>query len=280
MGTERYSRAAVHITRQPRLSRDELRDLFVASGIAILREEGLGAGGDLLTFKRVSQRIEDETGRRVTNASLIGRVWENQSDYQTEVLAKIASDDSSSEIGQTMEGVEPVLASMDPNSEDSRRWTLHEICRVTAASNTHALRNSTDWSLWIGIWAVTAVGSPPDRRQRVEEALEQAYMAVTERMEGIYSAGAAFTGYRVRAGLTMRQFTIGAAALAEGCALRDRVDSAHMNGIRRPTGRSGEDQEWTLFGLALEALAEQFFELDPDWEPAQRGADVGDVLNA
>jgi hypothetical protein len=42
-----------------------------------------------------------------------------------------------------------------------------------------------------------------------------------------------------------------------------------MNGIMRPTGPDGEEQEWTLFGLALEALAYEFFELDPDWVPAE-----------
>jgi hypothetical protein len=39
-----------------------------------------------------------------------------------------------------------------------------------------------------------------------------------------------------------------------------------MNGIVRPTGRGDEDQEWTLFGLALHGLAEQFFELNVHWE--------------
>jgi len=44
------------------------------------------------------------------------------------------------------------------------------------------------------------------------------------------------------------------------------VDGAQMNHIVRPTGRDGEDQEWTLFGIALVALVEQFVELDPEWE--------------
>ncbi len=267
--------------RRTRLaSRDELRLLFVEAGKSLLREEGLGAGSESLTFKRVSQRVERETGRRITNASVIGRVWKNQFDYQTEVLATIAADDSASEIVQTMDGIAEILAAMDATSAESRRWTMHEVCRVSAASNTRALRGSTDWSLWIGIWAITAVGSAPERQRRIESALEDAYLAVTERMEEIYKAGMAFTGYRVRPGLTTRQFTIAAAALAEGCALRDRVDAGHMNGIRRPTGPDGREQEWTLFGLALEALAEQFFALDPDWNPVAAGTGVDDVLDA
>jgi hypothetical protein len=37
-----------------------------------------------------------------------------------------------------------------------------------------------------------------------------------------------------------------------------------MNRIERTTGPDGGTQEWTLFGISLEALVHQFFEIDPD----------------
>lgn len=261
---------------RPRLSRDELRTLFVEAGLAILREDGLGTSGESLTFKRARERVEADTGIHVTNASLIGRVWENQFDYQTDVLAVAASDDSASEIEDTLRVVSPVLVSMDATSEESRRLTMREICRLSAAANTKALSESTDWLLWIGIWAATAVGSSPERRTRIDDALKLSYLQVTARMEDFYRAGLDFIGYRVRDGLTVRQFTIAVAALAEGCVLRDRVDAQHMNGIKRPTGPEGEVQEWTLFGLALEALSNAFFEPDPVWSPP--GVDASSVI--
>ena len=112
-------------------------------------------------------------------------------------------------------------------------------------------------------------GARTERRARLEAALEQSFRTVTERMEAIYAAGMDFVGYRVRPGLTVRQFTIAVAALAEGCVLRERVDPSSMNGIRRQTGPAGQEQEWTVFGLALEALANEFFELDPEWAAPQ-----------
>ena len=130
--------------------------------------------------------------------------------------------------------------------------------------------------------AITAVGSPPERRRRVDEALQAPYSDVTEQMEGIYTALLGLLGYRLLPGVTTRQFTIAAAALAEGCVFRDQVDSAQMNGICRPTGHDGEDQEWTLLGIAFDALTKQFYELDPDWvQPGARGPtslDVSDGL--
>ena len=44
---------------RPRLSRDELHNLFIEAGRAILREEGLGAGGDSLTFKELAAKISE-----------------------------------------------------------------------------------------------------------------------------------------------------------------------------------------------------------------------------
>jgi hypothetical protein len=276
--------ASVLVAHQPRMKRDELRAMFVEAGLAILHEEGLGGGADMLTFKRVRERVESTMGIRTTNASIIGRIWANQYEFQTDVLEIIAADESNSEVEATMEDLAPVLAHMDPSSEESRRSTMREVCRRSAAANSRALRQSTDWALWVGVLAVTAAGAPTGgaptaRRLRLEAALEQSFHAVTQRMERIYKAGMDFVGYRIRPGLTVRQFTIAVAALAEGCVLRERVDSASMNGIRRPTGPDGEDQIWTVFGLALEALSNEFFELDPDWVPSVIDADsVSGVL--
>ncbi len=256
-------------SRRPQLSRGDIRTLLVETGREILREEGLGAGAELLTFRRVCQRIEAEKGLRIGNGSIIGRVWESLFDYQTDVLATIAADDSTAEIEETLDGLTSILLSADPCSAESRWSTVREVCRQGAAANMAALSQSTDWSLWIGVWAVTSVGSAPARRRRIEAALEQAYLAVTERMERIYQAAMDIVGFQVRSGLTIRQFTIAVAALTEGCVLRNRVDADQMSGIMRPTGPGGQAQEWSLFGLALEALAEKFFEPDPTWDPPE-----------
>jgi len=251
--------------RRPRVSREDTRFMFIEAGRSILREEGLAVGGEALTLKRVSQRVEADFGIRYTNASIIGRIWDSQSEYQTDVLAMVAADDSNSEVEESLDRMASFMANMDTSSDAARRWSIRELCRQVSAVHLDTLRSSTDWSLWIGIWAITAVGSAPERRQRIDEALRQSYLDVTEQMVAIYSSLLDLLGYRPRLGLTVRQFAIASAALTEGCVLRDRVDSEQMHGIIRATGRDGGDQEWTLFGLALYALAEQFFELDPDW---------------
>ena len=63
----------------------------MTAGLAILHEEGLGIAVRELTFKRVLDRVEADSGIRVTNASVIRRVWEHQADFQSDVLAAVAA---------------------------------------------------------------------------------------------------------------------------------------------------------------------------------------------
>jgi hypothetical protein len=130
--------------RRPKLSRDELRTLFIEAGCAIVREEGLGSGGEMLTLKRAREWVETETGIHVTNASIIGRVWTSQVEFATDVLVTIAATYSSTEIEETLATVAPVLTSFDRSSEGSRRSALRELCRWGAlhSSKPSAVRKT------------------------------------------------------------------------------------------------------------------------------------------
>ncbi|MGO8873927.1 MAG: hypothetical protein ACLQPH_21485 [Acidimicrobiales bacterium] len=254
-------------TRKPKQSRDELRTLLLESGRAILREEGLGSGAEALTFKRVFDRVEEETGIRLTNASIIKRVWTNQAEYQADVLVAIAADEGHDELDRTVEVLLPFLEEMDASTEEARWWCTSELCRLAGGANADALRTSPNWTSWIGVWALATAGDPCVYRGRIEAALARGYEAFTKQLEEVYTLMADLLGLRLLEQLTMRQFTIAVEGLAEGCALRNRVDGSDMDGIMRPTGRHGEPQEWTLFAVGLEALVHQFFELDPHWSP-------------
>jgi hypothetical protein len=256
------------VERQPRRSREDLRALLLDAAQTILREEGLGVGTEALTFKRVFDRVEQDTGLRLTNASVIKRVWDNQAEYQTDVLLDIlSSEETAEEFVDTFGPVVPLLAGLDLSTPALRWDALRELCRVGGAANIHALRSSGTWSLWIGIWALATAGEANEHKRRIQSALLEGYESVTEMYLQTYRALAEFLGVRLREGLTMRQLTVSVGALAEGCALRNRVDS-DMEGITLPTGPGGEVQEWTLFGLGLEALALRYLEIDPEWDPA------------
>jgi hypothetical protein len=253
--------------RRQKLSRDELRGLVVEAARGILRDEGLGTGVENLTFKRVFERVERETGLRLTNASVIKRVWDNQADFQEDVLVAVAADEGVSEFEETMGAVAGVLEDLDLSTEESRWATLTEVCRVGGQANMASLLASAEWPSWIGVWTLSNAVHAQARRERLEAALRAGYEGFTAHFEQAYRSLAGLLGFRLREPLTMRQFTMAVSALAEGCALRGRVDLASMSGIQRATGAGGELQEWTLLGTGLEALAVQFFEPDPEFVP-------------
>jgi hypothetical protein len=261
--------AAAAAPRQPRRTKEELRALMLEAAQQILVEEGLSAGTDSLTFPRVFDRVERDTGLRLTNASILRRVWESQSDYHTDVLLAVASQFAFVENQTTMVVTDPLIADLDLSTPENRLAAARECCRVGCAAVVTAMAQSAGWALWMGVWALATAGEETEQKRRVKEALWASYEAGNQFYVQSYAGLSDLVGIRLREGLTVEQFVVATGALAEGCTLRNRLDE-NLVGFMLPTGPDGEEQEWTLFGLGVHALIERFYEIDPDWEPPKR----------
>lgn len=94
-------------------------------------EEGLDAGSGNLTFKRVFERVEERTGTRITNASVTNRVWENQADFQADVLVSIARDEARPEVGGAVTAIAGLLGDLvtRPTGPDGQEqeWSLFAV---------------------------------------------------------------------------------------------------------------------------------------------------------
>ena len=181
--------------RQPKLTREELRLLLLDTGRTLLIEEGLGTGVDTLTFKRVFERVEADTGRRISNASVIRRVWENLADYQADVLVTIAGQDGLGEFDETFTALEPVFASLRPLvRRGARPLPAGGLSGWAAPANILALLESPHWSLWIAVWALaTAENLRPDGQRfdhqlRIRQALLEGYEGTTRLWEDAYGS--------------------------------------------------------------------------------------------
>ena len=256
--------------RQIRRSRDELRRTLLEEGRAILMEEGLDAGSSNLTFKRVFERVEEKTGTRVTNASVIRRVWENQADFQADVLVSIARDETRPEAGGALTAIAGLLGDLDLSSPESRARALAQVCRVGGGATTVSLAESTNWPLWISVVAMATATTAPEQQQRIKAALSEGYRSVSKFWNENFALLMEVLGLRIRRPFTLEQFTMAAVAYSEGCSLRQRT-SDHIELVMRPTGTDGQDQEWSLFAVGLEGLIHQFFEPDPDFSPTPTG---------
>ncbi len=252
--------------RKARLSRDELRVLMLDAGREILKEEGIEATTNNLTFKRVFEHVERDTGIQLTNASVIRRVWENQADFQADVLSAIAHDVERPEVDESLRAIVGFLEGFDLSTEALRLTAARQLCRVVGAASSDTLQASSNWPLWISVVAMATTDSPSDRRSRVQHALQEGYVTITDFWEQSSGVFMAHLGLRLRPPWTMRQYTITSTALSEGYALRQHIDG-RVEPFLLPTGPGNELEEWTVFGLAMEALVLQCFEPDPDFTP-------------
>jgi hypothetical protein len=234
------------------------------NGRAILNEEGIETASNNLTFKRVFDRIERTTGRQLTNASVIKRVWENQADYQADVLVEIAHDEQRPEVEGTLGAVGAVLGDVDLTTVEGRLWGMSEICRVAGGASRRLIAESTSWPLWISVVTIATTSSNVDQKIRMCTALAEGYRSVAEFWEGVYRGLIDHLGLRLRAPLTMLQFSQAVILLSEGDSLQQHVVQVARN-LDLPTGPGGEMREWTLYAVTLEALAIRFFEPDPDF---------------
>jgi hypothetical protein len=247
---------------RPRRTRDELRTLVLEAGRAIVDEEGLQTESGNLTFKRVFDRLENRTGERITNASVIRRVWENQAEFQTDVLVAVANDNARPEIGNTIDALGEVIAGLDLSTVASRSQGVSDVCRVGGNAMTAVITESTSWSLWISVVALASGSTDPGQQQRIKDALTGSYDASSSFWHDTLGALASSFGLRFRPQYTLQQFVMAVTAYSEGCAMRQRTTD-HVEYIARPTGPDGTDQEWSLFAVGLEGLVHQFLEPDP-----------------
>ena len=250
--------------RSNRRTREELRRLLVQAGTDLLWEEGLAAGAEHLSFKRVFDRLEESSGVRVTHASVIGRIWQNQEEYQTEVLTRLAQLDIP-DVDATIGAALSDFGEPDTSTAETRWRAAMEICRIAGGTTLESLIHSRMWPRWMGIWALAVVDAGSPRKQPIVDALLAAEETADDYYEERYAFAMQALGLRVRDPFTLRHFVASIDLLAQGCALRAAVDPTVSDRIGRPTAPDGADQDWTLFAVGIEALVQQFVEIDPDW---------------
>ncbi len=249
-----------------RRTRGDLRQLLVEAGTEIVWEEGLAAGAEHVTFKRVFERLEERRGVRVTHASVIGRIWQNQDEFQKDVLTKMAELDVldvDEEFASALSGLE----GLDRSSVEARWRAAMEICRVGGEQTFDSILHSETWSRWMAIWALAVVDSGSSRKEPIVDSLLRGEFRATDHYEQRYAGAMQVLGLRMREPFTVRQLALSIVAFAQGCALRSGVDETASQRIDRPTGPGGAEEPWTLFATGVEALMQRFVEIDPDWVP-------------
>ena len=255
----------VDAPRRTRRSRAELHKIVLDAGRDLLLSEGLGTGAEHLSFKRVLSHVADTRGIRITNASIIGRVWQNQEEFQTDVIRSIVDQQVEEEVQETSDALVAAMGRLDVSTPELRRASLGELIRVTSAQYLSSASTST---ATIQMALVTYVAASESRHD--DNPLVESFRATNERSTqqyiDLYQAGLDAVGWRVRSGLSLRDAAVAFSAFAEGTLMRQIVEPDAFVPIVQISLLDGSDVEWTLLGLGMNSLVDFFAEPDPDWQ--------------
>ncbi|MCP5027767.1 MAG: hypothetical protein GY929_15945 [Actinomycetia bacterium] len=253
--------------RRPRAA---LREMLLEAGLELLDEEGLGLGAEKITYKRVFDRIQKATGVTITRGSVHDRIWASQREFQLDLLQKAATYDLGDTTNAIGERVLALLAGAGSDDIDLPA-SIREACRQGATTWVDYEVAPDGWDLWLSVWSMFTLNL---ERQPTETA--RLADTVKESIRGIDSSMMAAIGPIARdLGVQPRRSSMGdrtfdetvevlvrfANAIAEGTALRRRLDPGLVDGFDLPTGPDGELQEWTLGGLGAWLMTQFCFDL-------------------
>ncbi|MFZ4434803.1 MAG: hypothetical protein ACOYOQ_16555, partial [Microthrixaceae bacterium] len=158
----------------PRRSREETKHLLLDEGTRALLAEGLRGTGDI-RLKDVCERLERRTGIRITAGSVYERIWDDQRDFQIEVLARALSEYDATEIVRAFASAIDEIDGVDPDDPAACSRAKSRFCRRVARELVEGILESRPWQLWVGAWG--AVATTPELRDdhRVGSVIEAGY---------------------------------------------------------------------------------------------------------
>jgi hypothetical protein len=249
--------------RQEKRSPEEIRALLIEAGTDLLLQPGARGVMTPLTLTAVFQKIKDERGIRLTNASVIGRVFDSVADFRRSVFLSVAGGGSEDFAAASDHVFKTVISKADLSSPDLRWQALQETCRVSSNFMLKTMDESPTWRLWLNIMAFAI--TDPEANADLISALKLSYQRLDQQSLETYSAALSILGFRPVDAQALMIFSFWADSMAEGVGIRMLVDSGARKTLALPTGPGGERQSWTKFALAFWSLVKVAVELDPNW---------------
>ena len=237
-----------------RTSRDETRRQIVSSGVRLLMERGLEGGCGNVGMSDVLADIEHRTGRRITNASVYGRIWATQSDFHRDLLFHAAEEFPKGEEVAFRERANEVLRTTDLATEEGRRRALKQICLVGGKAHLDALADSRSWQTWLAIWAITVSTPSLDDDLERGPAIAHRHAVAVAGMTAVLGEILPRVGLSLRPGHSFEHLSMAVYALSEGLVLHDRFAAPGASAMQM------RDTPWPLFSVALLAIIDAFSE--------------------
>jgi len=224
---------------------EETRALLLRVGMQMLLERGVSAGVQHIRLQDVLRRAGLTTGAAY-------RLWSDQSDYQRDLAVAMMRLRLSAPADYARSAVEELIEN-GASGDDV----------IRAAADVHVRTASLDMqdpadvvdaqSFLIALALRTTAHTWPELKDASRERHRESIAAFAE----FYAFLMDSYGLRMKAPLTIEDFTEAMAAMGEGFAVRA------LEGIDHPTYDADDDAEipegrWTLFALGVRALVNEF----------------------
>jgi hypothetical protein len=167
------------MSRRTRRNREETARLVREAAVRLLARDGLRGFSNSVRLDDALAMLQDETGIRLTHGSVYGRIWDDQRDFQLDVVATAIARYDGSEI-----------ASAIVEGAGRHGGTAFEAAFSAAVE---VATRSRMWNLWVAAHA--AAVSTPGREddERLAEALATAQSnlvgALAAALEAVRRAG-------------------------------------------------------------------------------------------
>ena len=243
--------------RPPKYPPEEVRLRLLEAGREVLLRHGPGCGLDPVTLDGAIAEADVPRGSayRLWQDDALAPQQKFRQAVQLDLLTRVGTGVPSA-TAQFKETYEEYAEFAQSEDQLEREWAFRTILRLVANHSNDRLSKSRTWRVYQALRSNVVAKANP--REAAIEAVRRAEAIQIEAYAAMYSEIAKVYRIRIREPYTMQEFATSAFALNEGIAAR--VGDGFRRRIDRKTGRNGEAEEWTLFAIGLEALADHYFE--------------------
>ena len=148
-----------------RRTRSETADLVREAAVRLLKRDGLRGFSNSVRLDDALALLLDETGVRLTHGSVYGRIWDDQRDFQLDVVATTVARYDGADVAEAMT---KAAAAATTGTEVEKQLAVAFSAAVEAA------RRSRMWNLWLGAHAAVVSTPGTDDDERLAAALASA----------------------------------------------------------------------------------------------------------
>lgn len=216
---------------------DETRSLLLDTAVRQLHERGLFVAVTHIRLAEVAKAADLTTGAAY-------RVWERQEDFHLDLAVEAVRRRHIESIHGT---VQSIFRAVDANAP------LAEVLR--AGSVAHMYLNSPNDPFLIALSLRTLSGAVPE----LAEASQVRHRESMAAFEALYAALLVRYGLQIRSPFEISALSHALAALTEGFAMQTMTGIDHLMYELDDRG-AGVGTEWSLLGVAVEALVDRLTE--------------------